>query len=68
MNDEFYSILEVPKNANEQDIKKSYRKLMLQYHPDRNKSPEAEEKIKRLMKHMKFLEIKRKGKCMIQDI
>jgi len=47
MNDEFYSILEVPKNASETEIKKSYRKLMLQYHPDRNKSPDAEEKIKK---------------------
>jgi DnaJ family protein B protein 4 len=48
MNDEFYSILEVPKNASETEIKKSYRKLMLQYHPDRNKSPDAEEKIKKI--------------------
>jgi DnaJ-class molecular chaperone len=32
----FYSILGVPENANADEIKKAYRKLSLQYHPDRN--------------------------------
>lgn len=31
----FYDILNVPKHANEQQIKRSYRKLALQYHPDK---------------------------------
>jgi DnaJ-class molecular chaperone len=31
-----YEVLDVDQNASEQDIKKSYRKLSLQYHPDRN--------------------------------
>ena len=31
-----YDVLDVDQNASEQDIKKSYRKLSLQYHPDRN--------------------------------
>ncbi|KAI8463320.1 MAG: DNAJ heat shock family protein [Monoraphidium minutum] len=31
----FYDILSVPKNANEQQIKRSYRKLALQFHPDK---------------------------------
>lgn len=33
---DFYEILGVEKNASEQDIKNSYRKLALKFHPDRN--------------------------------
>jgi len=37
----FYEILEVPKTASDIEIKKAYRTLSLKYHPDRNKTPEA---------------------------
>ena len=44
---DFYEILWVDKNASTEEIKKAYRKLAMQYHPDRNKSdPEAEKKFK----------------------
>ena len=46
---DFYDILSVPKNASDEDIKKSYRKLAMKYHPDRNQgdsSKVAEEKFK----------------------
>jgi DnaJ-class molecular chaperone len=37
----YYEILGVPKTASETEIKKAYRTMSLQYHPDRNKTPEA---------------------------
>src|SRR5689334_4300638 len=45
---DYYEVLGVPKNASKDDIKNMYRKLALQYHPDRNKSKGAEEKFKEI--------------------
>jgi len=45
---DYYDVLGVPKNASKDDIKNMYRKLALQYHPDRNKSKGAEEKFKEI--------------------
>jgi len=45
---DYYDVLGIPKTAGKDDIKAAYRKLALQYHPDRNKSPEAEEKFKEM--------------------
>ena len=42
---DFYRVLGVERNASEQDIKRAYRSLSLQYHPDRNPSEEAKNKI-----------------------
>lgn len=39
---DWYSILSVPTNADDEKIKKQYRKLVLQFHPDKNKSVGAE--------------------------
>ena len=46
MGKDYYKILGVDKNADENDLKKAYRKMALKYHPDKNKSPGAEEKFK----------------------
>ncbi|GAA9297899.1 DnaJ family protein [Helicobacter pylori] len=48
MSKSLYQTLNVSENASQDEIKKSYRRLARQYHPDLNKTKEAEEKFKEI--------------------
>ena len=60
MGKDYYSILGIAKSASEADIKKAYRKMALKYHPDKNKSPGAEEKFKDIAEAYEVLSDKKK--------
>ena len=45
---DYYEVLGVNKDASEAEIKRAYRKLAAQYHPDVNHEPDAETKFKEI--------------------
>ena len=55
-----YETLEISENASEAEIKKAYRKLARQYHPDINKDPKAEDKFKEINSAYEILSDKEK--------
>jgi len=54
-NKDFYQLLGVSKTSSAEEIKKAYRKMALEWHPDRNKSSEANEKFKEINKAYEVL-------------
>ena len=46
--DDYYKVLGVSKDASERDIKKAFRKLAVQYHPDKNSDPDARVKFEKI--------------------
>ena len=58
---DYYEVMGVPKNATEEEIKKAYRKLAKQYHPDLHPGDkEAEAKFKELNEAYEVLSDKEK--------
>lgn len=45
---DYYAILGLPRGATDEQVKKAFRKLAMDYHPDRNQNPEATEKFKEI--------------------
>lgn len=55
-----YEILELQRDASHKEIKQAYRKLSLQYHPDRNKDHDAERKFKEITHAYQILKLEQK--------
>ena len=45
---DYHKVLGVSKKASKDEIQKAYRRLAMQYHPDRNREPKAEERFKEI--------------------
>lgn len=61
MADDYYKVLGVPRNADENALKRAYRKLAIKYHPDKNADdPSAEEKFKNIAEAYDVLSDKQK--------
>ena len=60
MSKSLYKTLEISEGASESEIKKAYRKLARQYHPDVNKDPDAEDKFKEINSAYEILSDKQK--------
>ena len=57
---DYYDVLGIPRDASDEDVKKAFRKLALEYHPDRNRSDGAEERFKEVNEAYQTLSDSRK--------
>lgn len=46
--EDYYQLLGVPRDASEQQIKRSFRKLAMKHHPDKNPDPAARKKFEKI--------------------
>lgn len=60
---DYYEVLGVSKDSSQSEIKKAYRKLAKEYHPDHNKAPNAEEKFKEVREAYEVLSNDEKRKA-----
>lgn len=58
----YYDILEITKNATQEDIKKSYKKLVIKYHPDKNLNRNTVNKFQQIQNAYQCLSNKKKRK------
>ncbi|EAY17083.1 DnaJ domain containing protein [Trichomonas vaginalis G3] len=49
-NDDYYKLLEVPRDASESELKKAFRKATIKWHPDRHRGEEEKKKAEQMMK------------------
>lgn len=62
MGTDYYNVLKVNRNATEEDLKKSYRRLAMKWHPDKNPGDvkkEAEAKFKKISEAYEVCELQR---------
>ncbi|XP_043943350.1 dnaJ homolog subfamily B member 9 [Protopterus annectens] len=59
---DYYDVLGVPKTASDRQIKKAFHKLAMKYHPDKNKSPDAETKFREIAEAYETLSDEKKRK------
>ena len=57
---DYYAVLGVARNASDEDIRRAFRRMAMEYHPDRNKTPGAEEKFKEINEAYQVLSDSRK--------
>lgn len=57
---DYYKILGVPRDANDRQIKKAFRKLAVKYHPDKNKAKDAEVKFREVAEAYEVLSDEKK--------
>lgn len=63
VNQNFYTVLNVPQDADQATIKKAFRKLSLVLHPDKNDSPDAEIQFRQLVSVYDILKDPNKRRC-----
>jgi len=57
---DYYNILGINNNASEKEVKDAYKKMVIKYHPDKNKAPEALNKFKEVTNAYEILSDKNK--------